>query len=71
MLLFRSEEWIDKWCRRNKMERGEVLTVAQVLELSRSWYQDRMSVGYHGRNRQQIEDVFNRSGLTSAFWMEV
>jgi len=70
MLLFRSEEWIDKWCNRNKMKRGEVLTADQVWELSKLWYQDRLSVGYHGRSGQQIADIFHQAGLTSPFWIE-
>ena len=43
MLLFRSEEWIDKWCQRNNLERGEVLTIHQVWELSKLWYHNRLS----------------------------
>ena len=31
MLLFQSEEWIDKWCKRNNLERGEVLTIQPSL----------------------------------------
>jgi hypothetical protein len=68
MLLFRSEEWIERWCERNKLERGEVLSVAQVWVLSKLWYQDRMSVEYHGRSREQVAEIFKRAGLTSAFW---
>jgi len=68
MLLFQSEEWIDKWCERNSLERGEVLTINQVWELSKLWYQDRLSVDYHGRNTEQIAEVFKQAGLRSAFW---
>ena len=68
MLLFRSEEWIDKWCKRNKLERGETLSVNQVWELSKLWYHNRMSLDYHGRNIEQAQDVFRQAGLTSAFW---
>jgi hypothetical protein len=68
MLLFQSEEWIDVWCKQNKLERGEVLSVAQVWELSRLWYQDRLSVDYHGRSIEQVAEIFRQAGLTSAFW---
>jgi len=68
MLLFRSEEWIDKWCKRNNLERGEVLSVAQVWELSKLWYHDRLSLDYHGRTVAQAEEIFRQAGLTSAFW---
>jgi hypothetical protein len=69
MLLFRSEEWIDKWCQRNNLERGEVLTITKVWELSKLWYQDRLSLDYHGRSVEQAAEIFKQAGLTSAFWV--
>jgi len=68
MLLFQSGEWIDKWSKRNNLERGEVLSVAQVWELSKLWYQDRLSLDYHGRSIEQVAEIFKQAGLTSAFW---
>jgi hypothetical protein len=68
MLLFRSEEWLDKWCTRNKLERGEVLTIQQIWELSKLWYVNRMSLEYHGRSPEQVAEIFKQAGLTSEFW---
>ena len=68
MLLFRSEEWIAKWCNRNNLARGEVLSVAQVWELSKVWYHDRLSLDYHGRTAEKAEEIFRQAGLTSEFW---
>ena len=68
MLLFQSEEWIDKWCQRNKLERGEVLTIHQVWELSKPWYGARMSADFHGRSAEQVAEIFKHTGLTSKFW---
>jgi hypothetical protein len=68
MLLFRSEEWIDKWCKRNNLERGEVLALDQIWKLSKLWYQDRLALDYHGRSIEQAEEIFRQAGLTSDFW---
>jgi hypothetical protein len=68
MLLFRSEEWIDKWCTRNHLERGEVLTLRQVWNLSKLWYSNRLSLEYHGRSVEQVAEIFRQAGLKSAFW---
>ena len=68
MLLFRSEEWIDKWRQRNNLERGEILTVNQAWELSKPWYGTRMSADFHGRSSEQVAEIFNQAGLTSKFW---
>ncbi|MDL1910817.1 hypothetical protein FBQ81_09015 [Chloroflexi bacterium CFX6] len=68
MLLFQSEEWIDKWCKRNHLPRGEVLALHQVWELSKLWYQDRLSLEYHGRSVEQVAEIFRQVRLVSDFW---
>jgi hypothetical protein len=68
MLLFQSEEWIDKWCKRNNLARGEVLTIQQVWELSKLWYDNRMSLEYHGRSAEQVAEIIRQAGLMSKFW---
>ncbi len=68
MLLFRSEEWVDKWCKRNNLERGEMLSLQQVWELSKLWYGNRISLEYHGRSMEQVAEIFKQAGLTSKFW---
>jgi len=67
MLLFQSEEWIDKWCKRNNLERGEVLTLHQVWELSKLWYEDRLSLEYHGQSAKHTAEIFKQAGLTLKF----
>jgi len=67
MLLFQSEEWIDKWCQRNDIERGKVLTLQQVWELSKIWYVDRLSLEYHGRSPEQVAKIFKQARLTLKF----
>lgn len=68
MLLFRSEEWVDKWCKRNDLERGEMLNIQQVWEFSKLWYGNRMSPEYQGRSMEQVAEVFRQAGLMSKFW---
>jgi len=68
MLLFQSEEWVDKWCKRNNLERGEMLSIQQVWELSKLWYGSRMSLDYHGRSIEQVAEIFRQAGLKSNFW---
>ena len=68
MLLFRSDEWVDKWCKWHNLERGEILSLQQVWELSKLWYGNRMSLDYHGRSMEQVAEVFKQAGLGSKFW---
>jgi hypothetical protein len=68
MLLFRSEEWIDQWCKRNERPRGEFLTLDQVWELSKLWYGNRLALEYHGRSMEEVTEIFKTIGLTTIFW---
>ena len=68
MLFFRSEEALDQWLVSKKAERGELLTILKLWELSQDWYQDRLAPDYHGRTVEQVQDIFKEVGLTSAFW---
>ena len=68
MLLFRSEEEIDAWCRTQGEPRGETLTFAQVWNLSKAWYGNRMNPDYRGRTPTEAERLFEQLGLDSPFW---
>ncbi len=68
MLFFQSEEALNEWLVSQKVERGAVLSIPQLWELSKRWYQDRMSLGYHGRTIEQVQAIFKDLGLTSEFW---
>lgn len=68
MLLFRSEEDIDRWCAATGEPRGEAVPLGQVWDLSRVWYGNRMDPGYRGRSAEQAVAVFRGAGLTSDFW---
>ena len=71
MLFFQSEDALNEWLASRKAERGAVFSVPQLWELSRRWYQDRMSPDYHGRSMEQVQEIFKEAGLTSEFWQAV
>jgi hypothetical protein len=50
------------------MPSGELLTVEQVWELSKLWYQDRLSPEFRGRTIEEAHQIFEKLGLTSNFW---
>jgi len=39
-----------------------------VWELSKAWYDNRLSDAYRGRTAAQVQAIFQRFGLTSEFW---
>ena len=68
MLFFQSEERLNEWLASNQAERGAVLSIPKLWELSQRWYENRMSVDYHGRSMEQVQAIFKELGLTWEFW---
>jgi Alkylmercury lyase len=68
MLFFQSEESLNEWLDSKKLAQGAVLSIDQLWELSQRWYHNRLSVDYHGRSIDQVQEIFAELGLTSEFW---
>ena len=71
MIFFRSEEFLNEWLVAQKSQRGAILSIPQLWELSQRWYEDRMSSEYRGRTIEQAQQIFKELGLTSEFWQMV
>ena len=68
MLLFRSEEHLERWRTQRGLAPGETLTLQQQWGLARAWYSNRMDRGWQRRTPEEAEKVFRAVGLTSDFW---
>lgn len=68
MLLFRSEEGLDRWAEAKGLTRGESLSLKRTWDLSKLWYGERLDPNYRGRSAAEAEAIFRRVGLTSPFW---
>ena len=68
MLLFRSEEHIDRWCRVHDVPRGPVITLEQIWELAVAWYSNRLTLEARRPMGAEIAAIFERLGLTGPFW---
>jgi hypothetical protein len=69
MLLFRSEEHIDRWCRSWHQPRGATLTIEQGWRLAQAWYgPDRREQAWRRKTAREAEALFETLGLTGAFW---
>ena len=68
MLLFRSEEHIERWLTPRGIPRGATLTVKQQWDLASIWYSNRMERDWRRRTPEEAEAVFAGLGLTGPFW---
>jgi len=68
MLLFRSEQHVDQWCRQWNRTRGGTLSLQQGWRLAQLWYGDRLSPHWRPKTAVEAEAVFAEVGLVGEFW---
>ena len=68
MLLFRSEEHIDRWCEQRGLERGGTMSPATALRLGAIWYADKQSPDWRRKTVDEAQAVFTELGLAGEFW---
>jgi hypothetical protein len=68
MLLFRSEEHIERWCRQWQRPLGGTLSLARGWHLAQLWYGDRLDPDWRPKTAAEAESVFRQVGLVGKFW---
>jgi hypothetical protein len=69
MLLFRSEEHVDRWCGSWGLPRGATLSPQQTWRLAHAWYSaDRRDPAWRRRTVEETESLLTSLDLTGAFW---
>ena len=68
MLLFRSEEHVDRWCAARDMTRGAAFTPEQMWRVAKPWFERRLARDWRRPTLDEAQNIFERSGLTGEFW---
>ena len=68
MLIFRSEEHVDDWCRFRAMPHGGTMSPQQCWRLARAWYGDKLSPDWRRKTLDEAEAMLTDIGLTDRFW---
>jgi Alkylmercury lyase len=68
MLLFRSEQHVDRWCKQWKRERGGVFSIQQGWELAQKWYGNRTDTEWAPLSHAEAEKLFESCGLVGEFY---
>lgn len=69
MLLFRSEEHVERWSEGRGIPTGATLTPAQGWRLAKAWFDDRLSPGWRRKTPEEAQAIFEGIGLTGPFWV--
>ncbi len=68
MLLFRSEEHVERWCRQRNLPRRPLVSLDQLWELAQAWYASRLTPEARRPMGAEIRQIFDRIGLRDQFW---
>ena len=68
MLLFRSEEHLERWIRGGARPRGETMSLDQQWCLAREWFRGRHLPAWRKRSAAQAEEILRSAGLGGDFW---
>lgn len=66
MLLFRSEEHVDRWLAGRA--RGAVVPLLTLVDLAYAWWGSRLDPDWQPRSREQSQAILDGVGLTGPFW---
>ena len=68
MLLFRSEETVNAWCKARDLPRRPLVTLEQLWQLAVTWYANRLTVESRRPAANEMVEIFASIGLTGPFW---
>jgi hypothetical protein len=68
MLLFRSEESVNKWCESKALPRRPLVSLEQLWQLAVIWYGNRLTPDSRRPAADEMTSVFSSIGLTGPFW---
>jgi len=68
MLLFRSEETVDRWCEFHQLPRRPLINLEQLWQLAVTWYGNRLTVESRRPAPEEMVSIFAAIGLTGPFW---
>ncbi len=68
MLLFRSEEHLDRWCTFRGLPRGGTMSPEQCWQLALAWYADKLHPDWRRKSLEEAEAVLAGIGLIEPFW---
>ena len=68
MLLFRSEEHVNRWCTERGIPRRPLVSLEQLWQLSLEWYANRLTIESRRPDADEMVEIFASVGLDDPFW---
>ena len=68
MLLFRSEDTVERWCQEKGTPMRPVINLDQLWHLAVTWYGNRLTVDSRRPAPDEMVGIFAGIGLDGRFW---
>lgn len=68
MLVFRSEEHIERWLKERSLARGGTMSLEQCWQLANAWYADKLAPDWRRKTLDEAMAAFAQIGLVGDFW---
>ena len=68
MLLFRSEEHVNRWCSSWGFPQGATLSPMQTWQLAHAWYRNKVRPDWRRHTLAETEAMMAEIGLTGPEW---
>lgn len=68
MLLFRSEEHVNRWCADRALPRRPLISLQQLWHLALAWYENRLTAESRRPAASEMKVVFAGVGMEGPFW---
>jgi hypothetical protein len=68
MLLFWSEEHIDRWCKQWNKPHGGTMSIEACARLAYEWYGDRLDPEGRRKTPEEARAIFESLDLIGDFW---
>ena len=68
MLLFRSEDTVNRWCKEHGIPRRPIISLEQLWYLAIAWYENRLTVESRRPGPDEMVAIFSTIGLDGPFW---
>lgn len=65
---FRAEDHVQTWSAQTETPIGEIVPIARLWQLSRHWFENRMSPDWRKPQREVLQEMLRDHGFTGAFW---
>jgi hypothetical protein len=68
MLIFESVSAVENWCKKHRIQQGDIQPITRIWEFSKVWYGNHLNPEWEKWTAAQAKSIFEQFQLTSDIW---